>query len=184
MLTVGKEGGNFKRLNKMKKVLVLLFAVMATMTVSAQLYVGGSVGFGSAKAENADAVTTYRIMPEIGYNLSESWAIGATLGYEKTGYKTFQIAPYARYTFVNTDLLDLFVDGEVAYMSSKEDVDGADSVNGFGINIKPGLAVNLSENISLIAKYGLLGYNKMDKVSTFGLNLDASKIDFGFIYKF
>lgn len=168
----------------MKKILVLLVAVMATMAVNAQLYVGGTVGFSSSKAEGASAVTTYRIMPEIGYNLSENWAIGATLGYEKTSSKTFKIAPYARYTFLNSDLLDLFVDGEVAYMNSKADVAGAKSVNGFGINIKPGLAVNLSDNMSLIAKYGLLGYNKMDKVSTFGLNLDASKIDFGFIYKF
>lgn len=169
----------------MKKILVLLVAVMATMAVNAQLYVGGTVGFSSDKAEGASAVTTYRIMPEIGYNLSENWAIGATLGYEKTLYKTFQIAPYVRYTFLNTDLLDLFVDGEVAYMNEKEDVAGAESRNGFGINIKPGLAVNLSDNMSLIAKYGLLGYNKMDKVgSTFGLNLDASQIDFGFIYKF
>lgn len=174
----------------MKKILVLLFAVMATMAVNAQLYVGGSVGFSSVKPEGGKSVSTYKIMPEIGYNLSDNWAIGATLGYAKIEMneelmKGFEIAPYVRYTFVKSDLLNLFVDGQVSFNSSKPDGDGAESISTFGVGIKPGLAVNLSENISLIAKYGLLGYEKQkDGYSEFGLNVDASKIEFGFIYNF
>ena len=176
----------------MKKGLILLFAMMATLTANAQFYVGGTVGVNSAKPDGGDAVTTFSIMPEIGYNFSDNFAVGATLGYAKAANdymndlcKTFTIAPYARYTFLKTDLLNLFVDGEVSYSNIKEDVDGAESVSAFGIHVKPGLAVNVSDNISLIAKYGLLGYDKIkDYGSNFGFNINASKIEFGFIYNF
>lgn len=168
----------------MKKGLILLFAIMATLTVNAQLYVGGSVGFASEKIKGEDSETTFKIMPEIGYNFSDNWAVGATLGYQKNEYKTFQIAPYVRYTFLKSDLLNLFVDGQFSYINMKEDVDGAESMSGFGIAVKPGLAVNVSKNISLVAKYGLLGYQKVEDYSTFGLDIDASKLEFGFIYNF
>ena len=155
----------------MKKGLILLFVMMATLTANAQFYVGGTVGVNSAKPDGGDAVTTFSIMPEIGYNFSDNFAVGATLGYAKAANdymndlcKTFTIAPYARYTFLKTDLLNLFVDGEVSYSNIKEDVDGAES---------------------LIAKYGLLGYDKIkDYGSNFGFNINASKIEFGFIYNF
>jgi len=176
----------------MKKGLILLFVMMATLTANAQFYVGGTVGVNSAKPDDGDAVTTFAIMPEIGYNFSDNFAVGATLGYAKVENdnmdelcKTFTIAPYARYTFLKTDLLNLFVDGEVSYSNIKPDVDDAESVSAFGIHVKPGLAVNVSDNISLIAKYGLLGYDKVkDNGSNFGFNINASKIEFGFIYNF
>ena len=51
------------------------------------------------------------------------------------------------------------------------------------------LAVKLSDHVNFITKVGFLGYKGYspdhgDNSSTFGLNVDASNISFGAIYKF
>lgn len=175
----------------MKKILVFLFVVMATLSMNAQVYLGGTLGISHAKFEDNKS-TSFKIMPEIGYNLSDQWAVGATLGYQKGDLsfagetfgdaKVFQFAPYARFTFFKSDFINLFVDGTVGYANLK--VDGFDSVNGLEVGLKPGLAINLSKNFSIIAKYGFLGYQKLEDYKEFGLNLDGNALSFGFYYNF
>ena len=106
---------NFENKRKMKKiVLVCIVAIMAT-AAQAQIYVGGTLGFSSVKTENSDAelkTTTIKLLPEIGYELDENWSIGTVVGYQysKTGdlkTNTFTIAPYARYSFLQSDLIKL-----------------------------------------------------------------------------
>lgn len=51
------------------------------------------------------------------------------------------------------------------------------------------MAVKLSDHVNFITKVGFLGYKGYspdhgDNSSTFGLNVDASNISFGAIYKF
>ena len=94
----------------MKKIFMTLAAVCFAATMNAQVYVGGSLSLNAwSSQENAGdrSETTFKIMPEIGYNINDSWAIGTVLGYESnkwTGVQgisesAFTIAPYARYTF-------------------------------------------------------------------------------------
>lgn len=46
--------------------------VVASVAASAQIYVGGSLGFESSKEnKDADALTSFSILPEVGYNLSD-----------------------------------------------------------------------------------------------------------------
>ena len=61
----------------MKKIVLFLFVAIATLSVKAQdLYMGGTVGLW----RNDDANTTsFKLAPEIGYNLSEQWALGVEL---------------------------------------------------------------------------------------------------------
>lgn len=60
----------------MKKIVVLIFVVMAALSAKAQFYVGGNV----ALWHNDDADnTSFLIEPEFGYNFSERWAVGAIL---------------------------------------------------------------------------------------------------------
>ena len=54
-----------------------LVAVMS-LTASAQVYVGGSVGLW--RDYNANE-TSFNLIPEVGYNLSDKWAIGLQIGY-------------------------------------------------------------------------------------------------------
>ena len=133
---------NFENKRKMKKiVLVCIVAIMAT-AAQAQIYVGGTLGFSSVKTENSDAelkITTIKLLPEIGYELDENWSIGTVVGYQysKTGdlkTNTFTIAPYARYSFLQSDLIKLFVDGGFGFSTAKVKGSGL-SCNSWGINI-------------------------------------------------
>ena len=103
----------------MKKILMTLAAVAMAATVNAQVFVGGSVGVASVKVGSADAKTTYKFIPEVGYNFNDDWAVGVQLGYQKgacnllTGSygqdvetELFQVNPYARYTFLKSDLIN------------------------------------------------------------------------------
>lgn len=53
----------------MKKIVMFLFVVMVALSVKAQVYVGGTVGFWHN--DDADA-TTFTLAPEVGYNFSEN----------------------------------------------------------------------------------------------------------------
>ena len=180
----------------MKKIFAIALVAMMTMTANAQVYVGGGVGLQSSSYDG-NSETYFTILPEIGYNLNEDWAVGMTVGYVEARtkvknvgtekVKTFQIAPYARYTFAKFDKVNLFVDGTVAY--SHVNYAGV-KTNTFGLGLKPGVAVNLNDKLSFVAHVGFLGYQN-DKVkgddkstNTFGLNLDGSNLSFGVYYNF
>ncbi len=179
----------------MKKLFVL--AVVAVMAVSASAqnwYLGGAFGYEHSTVEtdiNGANVKVksdlFTIAPELGYNIDETWAVGATLNYTwaKDAYNRFAISPYARYTFFRTDnnLVSLFVDGGVGIGYLKPDE--GDSKCTWEIGFKPGLAVNLTEKFSLVAHVGFLGYQDLKEAGkTYGVNLDGRNITFGFYYNF
>ena len=173
-----------------------LAAVAVAATMNAQVYLGGGIGFQTSSYDgNSD--TYFTIMPEIGYNLDENWAVGMTVGYGEnklkikgagtSKVKSFMIAPYARYTFAKFDKVNLFVDGTVGYKHENED---GTKINTFGIGLKPGVAVNLNDKLSFVAHVGFLGYEnekvKGDSKSTnsFGLDLSGNNLSFGVYYNF
>ncbi len=176
----------------MKKIMMTLAAVCVAATMNAQVYVGGSLGFGTT-SHDGNSSTSFKILPEIGYNLDENWAVGITVGYSQdkdyadVKNKMFQVSPYARYTFAKFDKVNLFVDGAVDYLHY--DYDGAKS-NGFGVGLKPGVAVNLNDKLSFVSHLGFLGYEyrKADAdgakaYNTFGFDL-SNNISFGLYYNF
>lgn len=177
----------------MKKIFMSLAVALVSVCASAQVYVGGTVGISSNKVGGGDSKVAYKLMPEIGYQFNEKWSAGLDFGLQKgetckiaeVGDATvYQVAPYARYNFVNSKLIDVFVEGTVGYARvTKSDIDI------FEIGLKPGVAVNLSDKFSLITKVGFLGYRGAypevgGNSSTFGLDLDGNNIQFGAIVKF
>ena len=69
---------NLKR-KKMKKGLLLVVVMLATIAVKAQdIYVGGSLNVWRNSTGNT---TSFKVAPEIGYNFNETWALGAELNY-------------------------------------------------------------------------------------------------------
>ncbi len=184
----------------MKKIFMTLAAVCVAATMNAQGYIGGGIGLQST-SHDGNTNTTIKLMPEVGYNLNDSWAIGIALGYgenkntvkinnvevsEKT--KSFAVSPYARYTFAKFDKVNLFVDGGLDYVHT--DVAG-DKTNSFAIGLKPGVAVNLNDKLSFVAHAGFLGwstskadYDGAKAFNTFGFDLDGSDLSFGFYYNF
>lgn len=178
----------------MKKIFMTLAAVCFAATMNAQVYVGGSLSvnaWSSQKNAGDRSETTFKIMPEIGYNINDAWAIGTVIGYESdkwTGVQNlsesaFKIAPYARYTFAKSGKVNFFVDGGFGYTTAKD----ADW-NSFEVGLKPGLSVALSDKVSFVSHIGFLGYYVLNpdgdknNVSKFGLDLDSSNLSFGLYF--
>ena len=134
----------------MKKLFLLIAVAVVTLTASAQVYVGGEVSFWR-EWQNAANKTTFSIMPEIGYNLDENWAIGTTLGYDYQYEKGVKYNAFAKLGNVN-----LFVDGGFGFATYKYKHNGvsSDSQNAWSVGLKPGLSVNLTEKLSFIAHVG------------------------------
>lgn len=102
----------------------------------------------------------------------------------RTQVTTFTIAPYVRYAAVESKVVDLFFEGTIGYGSVSKG--GGDF---YEVGIKPGLAVKLTKHVEFISKIGFLGYRGYSpeegkSSSTFGVDVDASNISFGAIYKF
>ena len=181
----------------MKKLLVMAVAMVASIAASAQIYVGGSFGLSR---NTSDDVTTFLIKPEVGYNLSEKWAVGGIVdfNYTKDGdvkSTVFSIEPYARYTYFSAvdNRLRLFVDGGfgIGFGKAKKDGHSGDTVAAFEIGLKPGVSFALSDNFSLVAHMGFVGYqggNHAAKLAgideKFGIDLSSMNLSFGFYYNF
>ncbi len=184
----------------MKKIMMTLAAVCVAATMNAQAYLGGSVGFQTT-SQDGNSETFFTILPEIGYNLNENWAVGIAVGYGQSKttlkedgvsvsakVKAFKVSPYARYTFVKFDKVNLFLDGGVEYERTNF---AGTKTNAFGVGIKPGIAVNLNDKLSFVAHAGFLGYQyeKVDvdgakAANTFGASVDGNNLSFGVYYNF
>ena len=157
----------------MKKFLMTLVAAFAVaMSANAQVYVGG--GFSINGVDNGNTtVTTYKFIPEVGYNFNENWAAGVAFGWEgasKGGTKTLEVNPYARFTFVHTKYVNLFVDGGFGYKHTYNNRNDAD--------------------LWFVSHVGFLGWsqdkdnNSNSKTSRYGLDLDGNDITFSLYYNF
>ncbi len=179
----------------------MTFAVlMVAICANAQWYVGGTVGIASVGTEGGDDKTTFKILPEIGYNLNNKWAIGTVIGYEKGTYSmlnssfanddntsAFTFAPYARWTFLHSRLINVFLDMGFGITSGEaSDVD----FTAFYTGVQPGVAVNLNPHLSFVGKFGFLGYESINpegpnnNAHSFGFDVNGNNIQFGLYYTF
>ncbi|MDE7111054.1 MAG: porin family protein [Muribaculaceae bacterium] len=183
----------------MKKLLAFAAAAAVSLSAFAQdnlknLYVGGSLGVWR---NQSDKVTSVTIAPEVGYNLNDTWSVGAQIGYRYLGNSSaknssFIFDPYARWTYLRAGMVQLFVDGGVDFSLGHTSWEGDDSdvSASFGIGLKPGVALNLNKNFSIIAHFGFLGYQGANKAAEvggfkkgFGFDFNNS-VNFGFYYTF
>ena len=172
-------------------------AVMAIMTLGASAqswYSGGQVTFGRT-TESASGVksTQVTVLPEIGYNVQDNFALGAILGvsYRKSGGEektVFKVNPYARYTYFDSERVSLFIDGGVDFGIGR--AHGSTAVE-YGIGLRPGVSLNLSDKFSLVAHVGFLGYqggNRPAKhngaAENWGLDLNSDNLRVGVYYQF
>lgn len=180
----------------MKKLFSLIAVAFVAMSVNAQVYVGGSLGinaWSSQKNAGDRSETTFTILPEVGYNLNDEWAVGTVIGYVSdkwTGVNgisesAFTFNPYARYTYLKAGKVSLFVDGGVDFTTASK----ADW-NELAIGLKPGVAVSLSDNISFVSHLGFIGYDVLNpdgddnNTSKFGLDLNGNNLTFGLYFNF
>ena len=177
----------------MKKILLMAAFAVATLTANAQVWIGGAIGFDYEKYKDMDAKTKFTLAPVVGYNLSEDWAIGLELnfafGNEGVSYlygnaktQDIVVAPFARYTFARAGIASFFVDGGFGLGSHK--VGNADADNQWHIGFRPGVAFNITDNVSFVGTTGYLGYSHMDDYSHFGLDVNNQLLSVGFYYTF
>lgn len=155
----------------MKKILMTLVAAMATVSMSAQYYVGGTLGFGSTKTPGATTevkTSNFSIAPEIGMALDEKLGVGIAISYTSNTNKTefigtaagtpsvetttsrIGLTPYARYQFLKLGKANIFIDGGIDFgMTSRKDFkSGMD----LGLFATPGISFDINEQWSLVAK--------------------------------
>lgn len=181
----------------MKKLLLTLLVAVSALTANAQVFVGGEVGLWR---NNEAHRTDFSIQPEVGFTLSDHWAIGLNIGYAHsydagTSVNGFVALPYARYTYLKFGSVSLFIDGGFGFNTFKaKDYD--ESFNAWQVGVSPGIAVKLNKNFSFVAHVGFLGYRDSDTsldtetpVSVFGddgfgFKLSGNDLRFGLYYNF
>lgn len=181
----------------MKKFIAIAVLAIASISASAQVYVGGSFGLSRNTTANE---TDFTILPEIGYGINPTWAVGTTIGYNYNyddGIKTnvFAFKPYARYTFFRAanNHLSLFIDGEVGIGAGKskyEDFD-SDTVTIWSIGFKPGVEFSVTDHFGFNAHLSFIGYQGANDAAKlvgynneFGIDLSGMNLTFGFYYTF
>ena len=189
-----------------KLIFTLAVALGVCASASAQevgkMWVGGQVGFEYSKPKDGDSKTGFSIMPEFGYVFQENLGVGINVGYGHTKQgdaKTdeFTVAPFVRYSFLKGNLGGLFIDGGLGYTHYKGETpffDGDDIVIGerkideFKVGFRPGVAINLTEQLALTAKFGHLGYKYEKegdaKTNSFGFDFDLRDCLFGLSFIF
>ncbi|PXV62208.1 outer membrane protein with beta-barrel domain [Dysgonomonas alginatilytica] len=204
----------------MKKLFLTIAVALGVFTaVSAQsnMWVGGTAGIWSSKEKGGDSQLSFKVMPEFGYILNSNVGIGIALGgahdhgstnfdgnmfaAQESSTNTYIVNPFLRYTFLKGDLGGLFFDGGVSYGWSKGTTGGLKGSQ-LEVGLRPGVALSVSNKITLLGKFGFLGYQNLkydyltiapstgiyDKTTretnSFGFDFDMRNIEFGVNYKF
>ena len=178
---------------KMKKIILAAFVAASSLAANAQVWMGGSLGFDVTDYEDgAKSEMTVQVAPEVGYTLNENWDVAVALnlsmiqnglGVKDANVTEFAVSPYARYTFAKSGIASFFVDGVLSFGSHKPK--GVDATTSFGIGLRPGVKVALSEKVCLVSSLGQLGYKSVkDHYNKFGLGVDNTAINFGLYWAF
>lgn len=178
----------------MKKILFVAIIALCAMSAKAQVYVGGTFGVSvetNKVNDESQTNSTYSISPEVGYQINNVWAVGLSLGASYTvigggdDLTMWGISPYVRATFAHTGAVDFFVEGAVSYEKAKNDYL---SLNGWGIGLRPGILVNLSERLQLVGRTMLFKYASTGKdsykVKQTGFMLGGNNVEVGVQYNF
>ena len=165
----------------MKKLFASLAAVLVSVAMSAQIYVGGGLNVKS----NSDA-TGFGVQPEVGYVLNENLAIGGMLNFDVQDIDAIDafkldIKPYARYTFLKAGNFSLFADGIVDLNYNA----GASEFNFQGVYVQPGVSYAFNEKFSIAARMGQIGYvDNADNKETILVAPSTEKLAFTLYYTF
>lgn len=193
----------------MKKMILAAFVAVASLTASAQIWVGGEVGFNTSKSKINGAEwkkgSNFIVAPEVGYKLTDKLDVAVLVGYahaENTAEifnydltdvsddlinavdvaNGFKLNPYLRYTFAKAGNFSFFADGGFSYALLHVCGDSK-SANAWEIAIRPGISYALSDKVSLVAHVGYAGWQfvKKDdfKKNAFGANVDGNNISLG-----
>ena len=172
------------------------------------IYMTGTVGFNSSTASSNVAGSVdvdnsgTEFSPAVGYMMSDNIALEAGLGYEsaddgssETTITTFSVG--ARWFMNPTDKFSLSVGAGLGFGSGTTTYTGVtieDEVSALTFTIAPAVNYWMSDSWGLFANIAAFEYasetysNNADtdevEVTSTGLNIDLTDINFGMVYKF
>lgn len=192
-------------MKKLFLTIAVALGVFSAASAQGNMWVGGTAGIWSSKVKGGDSQLSFKVMPEFGYILNSNVGIGIALGgahthgansdlkfdgndlTSKGSVNSYKVNPFLRYTFLKSDLGGLFFDGGVAYGWEKG-TNGGDKANTLEVGLRPGVAINVSNKVALLGKFGFLGYQtgkvKETRTNSFGFDFDMSNIELGVNLKF
>lgn len=198
----------------MKKLFFTLAVAVGTFfSVNAQeigqMWIGGTVGLWSSKVDGGDNQLSFKVLPEFGYAINDNIGVGISLGGGHThiggedwvslnfkgsesgsnSVNYYRVNPFIRYAFLKGNLGALFFDGGVGYEHTKVCNSGDNGkFDGIDVGLKPGVAFNVSDKVSLVGKFGFIGYEHVKsgeyKRNSFGFDFDMDNIEIGMSMKF
>lgn len=188
----------------MKKIFTLAVVAIASAFAAnaGNGYIGGSLGFEHKEVKGEAQINQFTILPELGYNFNDKWAIGTTIGYQYTHFNgadtdthLFKFDPYARFTYFRTsnNLVQLFVDGGAGIGVGSVDYGDDDShtMVTWNVGFRPGVAFNFTDSFSMFAHVGFLGYKGANNAAynvgnerKGGIMFDTTDLTLGFYYNF
>lgn len=200
----------------MKKVFLVVGLALASMAINAQVFIGGSLNFSTDtdKPEVGDKTTTtvFGIAPEVGFSLSEKFDVGLGFGFNSKSAKagsaaaaktsSWNIAPFAQYSCLEFGKFSVVGRASIFFGGAQPEASNDKiKTSAFGLNIRPVLHYDLSENFTLTANLNFLqlGFSsettkfdgkKTQTDSNFGLGVNTGdvyntgNIQVGFVYFF
>ncbi len=174
----------------MKKVLISAVALVAfAMTANAQLFFGGQLGLstsgGTSEWTNGNTTiktdnlktTSFTFAPQVGFFLSESFAVGGYLNlgitnqdnvggtYNESKETTLGITPFARYYFINSGKWKVAAEGQLGFsLGHTTAKDGSGNIvsepktTTIAFNVRPLVAYSLTDNIDLQAGLNVFSF--------------------------
>lgn len=155
-----------------KTPLLLLF-IFFSFALKSQIYAGGTFS-----VLNYSGSKQIIIAPELGYNINKKWSIAGTFSYyHLSGANEFAFTPYARFHFFEKNMFSLFIDGGIdMYLS--------DPKLYWGVGLMPGMSLKITDRLSLVSKYGFLGYRDSPTYSIYGVSFSSVDFKIGFYLNF
>lgn len=161
-----------------KLILVAILGLAASVSMSAQIFVGGQLGINATSNtdKNVNPVvttsnTTVSVLPNVGYILNDKMLVGARVGlnFGSTGANnsTFGLGlqPYLRYKVLNIGKFSLAAEANVGISTStttnKIGGVGVNKVSNFNFSLGavPVVLYQLNEHIALEADINVLNFN-------------------------
>lgn len=194
----------------MKRFLSTLAVLFVALTMNAQGYLGGEIGFSNVKNSLEKTTTTsFAFKPEVGFKVNDKWSVGTTISFELArkkdndfgaGYyegkycvdsNLFELSPYVRYNAIKTGVFTFFIDAcaSIITMKTETNLDGDDSesYSGWAVGMAPGISVDIAEDLCLVAHVGTIGYfdtTDINNLKGFAMDIKASNITFGLLWHF
>lgn len=160
----------------MKKILVL-FVVLCAMSAQAQVFLGGTGRIGYANETFALGV-----VPEIGYEINDKWAVGAALGMSLVAAggecEVAGVAePFVRFTpWQNKRIaFDIKAMGEMVFQSE---------MIGAEVGLRPSLRFFINKHLDATVDFGLIGATYSDYEWRAAFLVNAMSTQLGIAYKF